>query len=122
MGRNGQGRFWCGFCKSIVELQTRGEDAWDERFHHIDDMHVKKGQRFEDWYPPDKDLPLGLLRSEMILNSKVSYPKRVCCCGGQCQRLPSPPPPSPPPPLLPLEGLTVHVTKSDSEESDYEMV
>ena len=62
IGRNWQNGFWCGFCKDIVKLSTRGLEAWDERFNHIDDMHFKQGQRIDDWYPMDKDLPKGKLK------------------------------------------------------------
>lgn len=48
IGRNGQSRFWCGFCRTIVELQKRGWDAWEERFDHID-AHFKKKQHIRDW-------------------------------------------------------------------------
>lgn len=69
IGRNGQSGFWCGFCKTIVKLEKRGLEAWDERFNHIDDEHFKQGRRIEDWYPPDKDIPKGSLRTENILDS-----------------------------------------------------
>ena len=69
IGRNGQSGFWCGFCKQIVKLEKRGLEAWDERFNHIDDMHFKNGQSSDDWYPLDKDIPKGLLKSENILDS-----------------------------------------------------
>ena len=45
-----------------MKLSTRGLDAWDERFNHIDDLHFKAGQRIEEWYPMDKDLPKGKLK------------------------------------------------------------
>ena len=61
VGRNFQNGFWCGFCKAIVRLQTKGLEAWDERFNHIDDAHFKKGQCIDDWYPMDRDLPKGRL-------------------------------------------------------------
>jgi hypothetical protein len=63
IGRNNQSNFWCGFCKEIIKLKKRGLDAWDERFNHIDDNHFKRGQSIEDWYPLDKDLPKGKLKS-----------------------------------------------------------
>ncbi|KAL8721150.1 MAG: hypothetical protein Q9225_002108 [Loekoesia sp. 1 TL-2023] len=60
IGRNGQSAFWCGFCKQIVELKTKGLEAWEERFSHIDNLHYKKGQTIYDWVPLDGDLPKGL--------------------------------------------------------------
>ena len=62
IGRNWQNGFWCGFCKAIVKLSTRGLEAWDERFNHIDDCHFKQGQNIDDWYPMDKDVPKGKLK------------------------------------------------------------
>lgn len=38
--------------------------AWDERFTHIDEEHFKKGERVEDWFPMDKELPKGILDEE----------------------------------------------------------
>ncbi|KUI61049.1 Zinc finger transcription factor ace1 [Cytospora mali] len=37
VGRNCETRFWCGFCKVVVEIQDGGRNAWTERFNHIDD-------------------------------------------------------------------------------------
>jgi len=37
VGRNCETRFWCGFCKAVVELEGRGGLAWTERFNHIDE-------------------------------------------------------------------------------------
>ena len=70
IGRNGQSGFWCGFCKRVVSLQSRGLEAWDERFDHIDDCHFKRGERIdESWYPLESDIPKGLLRNENVLDS-----------------------------------------------------
>ncbi|KAL1965978.1 hypothetical protein VTN77DRAFT_4918 [Rasamsonia byssochlamydoides] len=51
IGRNGQNQFWCGFCRKIIPLTTKGLDAWNERFDHIDMKHFKQGQRIGDWLP-----------------------------------------------------------------------
>ena len=67
IGRNGQSGFWCGFCQKIVKLEKKSLEAWDERFNHIDNMHFKKGQRIESWYPLDKDVPKGQLKNENVL-------------------------------------------------------
>ncbi|KAL6720676.1 hypothetical protein ACLMJK_002601 [Lecanora helva] len=61
VGRNGQRGFWCGFCQTVVSLKKRGLEAWDERFTHIDDEHFKKGERVDNWFPMDKELPKGIL-------------------------------------------------------------
>lgn len=72
IGRNGQCKFWCGFCQKIVNLQSRGLEAWDERFNHIDDSHFKQGRRIDEWYPLDKDVPKGLLRIDNVPDSVLS--------------------------------------------------
>ncbi|KAL1957986.1 hypothetical protein VTO42DRAFT_5198 [Malbranchea cinnamomea] len=51
IGRNGQARFWCGFCKKPIELENQGLKAWDERFDHIDG-HFKAGKDIAHWVPP----------------------------------------------------------------------
>ncbi|MCJ1288152.1 hypothetical protein MMC26_007507, partial [Xylographa opegraphella] len=111
IGRNGQGGFWCGFCKEVVKLHTRGLEAWDERFNHIND-HFKRELSIANWYPVDKDVPKGLLKtSNMHSNgglyatmhgsdSEQSDTDEVWGRMGPPQRRPPPPPP-PPPPLSP---------------------
>ncbi|KAL8911539.1 MAG: hypothetical protein Q9171_003303 [Xanthocarpia ochracea] len=61
IGRNGQGKFWCGFCQKIIELKKKGLEAWEERFGHIDDLHYKKGQTIYDWVPLDGHFSKGLM-------------------------------------------------------------
>ncbi|KAN0086814.1 hypothetical protein V8E54_000502 [Elaphomyces granulatus] len=57
IGRNNQYQFWCGFCRKIViPSKNRGLDAWNERFNHIDIEHFKRGERIEDWLPPEGHL------------------------------------------------------------------
>lgn len=57
VGRNGQCGFWCGFCKTVVQLEKTNTDAWDERFNHIDNEHFKKGDRVESWMPLAGEVP-----------------------------------------------------------------
>ncbi|KAL8860144.1 MAG: hypothetical protein Q9178_003408 [Gyalolechia marmorata] len=61
IGRNGQGKFWCGFCQKIIELKRKGLEAWEERFGHIDNLHYKKGQTIYDWVPLDGHFSKGLM-------------------------------------------------------------
>ena len=68
IGRNGQSGFWCGFCRKIVTLTTKGLEAWDERFDHIDRQHFNKEMTIDQWYPLDKDFPLG----EMLPSDSVN--------------------------------------------------
>lgn len=35
--------------------------AWDERFTHIDESHFRRGERVEDWWPMDGEVPKGVL-------------------------------------------------------------
>ncbi|KAI1344765.1 hypothetical protein F5Y15DRAFT_4285 [Xylariaceae sp. FL0016] len=37
LGRNCEARFWCGFCRKIIEIKQKGLQAWTERFNHIDE-------------------------------------------------------------------------------------
>ena len=107
IGRNGQGGFWCGFCKNIVKLDTRGLEAWDERFNHIDD-HFKQELNIANWYPVDKDIPKGLLKTSNIYSNGGLYTTmdgsdsehsdaEEAWKMGPRQRRPPPPPPPPPP-------------------------
>lgn len=68
IGRNGQSRFWCGFCLSTLELKKKGTDAWNERFDHIDDHFMGKvdgivvegkAQNIRDWVYVNSDKPRG---------------------------------------------------------------
>ncbi|KAF2750559.1 hypothetical protein M011DRAFT_464352 [Sporormia fimetaria CBS 119925] len=49
IGKNGQGAFWCGFCREVVRLGKCRNEAWDERFDHIDRHYNKEGRRVEEW-------------------------------------------------------------------------
>ena len=40
LGRNHQGQFWCCFCRAVVALRTRRNEAWDERFAHLEQHFV----------------------------------------------------------------------------------
>ncbi|KAI1459285.1 hypothetical protein F4805DRAFT_92883 [Annulohypoxylon moriforme] len=53
VGRNSEVRFWCGFCREIIEVKKDGIEAWTERFNHIDDhFHGRNNQEkkeIKDW-------------------------------------------------------------------------
>jgi len=72
IGRNGQSGFWCGFCRMIVTLKTKGLEAWDERFNHIDRQHFSKEETIDHWYPLDKDLPVGEILPSDSINTGLS--------------------------------------------------
>lgn len=61
VGRNCEGRFWCGFCERIVEIPRKGLGAWKERFNHIDDhIHGRIGhlpRDMDEWKCVDPDAP-----------------------------------------------------------------
>ena len=67
VGRNHQGRFWCGFCTKLVELNNKGVEAWTERFDHIDDYFMGRSgllrQSILDWVPIDSHKPKGEVES-----------------------------------------------------------
>ena len=42
----GQHNFWCGFCRQIALLSTRGVDAWKERLDHLQ-VHFDNGDSLE---------------------------------------------------------------------------
>ncbi|KAF7954293.1 hypothetical protein EAE96_005422 [Botrytis aclada] len=77
IGRNCQARFWCGFCKTLVDLKKKGLEAWTERFDHIDNhfigRHGLQKQSIQDWIPVDSDKPKGDVASPNPLSG--SSPK-----------------------------------------------
>jgi len=44
----GQHNFWCGFCRQIKKLSTRGVEAWNERLDHLK-VHFDNGDSLEGW-------------------------------------------------------------------------
>lgn len=55
VGRNGQDKFWCGFCIKLIKLESHGLDAWEERGDHLEE-HFRSGKRVVgSWVPLDKD-------------------------------------------------------------------
>ena len=63
IGSNGQGQFWCGFCRKIVKLQYIGLKAWDERFNHIGDHYSAQNLTVQDWLPPKGRYTKGEIES-----------------------------------------------------------
>ena len=49
IGKNCQETFWCGLCKDIIQLKTRRNAAWDERFDHIAHHLEKEKKSIEEW-------------------------------------------------------------------------
>ena len=102
-----------------MKLETRGLDAWDERFNHIDD-HFKHELSIANWYPVDKDTPKGLLKASNIHNNGGLYTtlddsdsertdaEEAWRMGPRRRR----PPPPPPPPLSPQPDPPLDVPSS----------
>lgn len=65
IGRGNQGRFWCGFCKKILDLHEQGVPGWDERFNHID-SHFKDGNSVDNWV----DAETSQTKEEMMTESR----------------------------------------------------
>lgn len=66
VGRDCESRFWCGFCKTIVETSGRGLKAGTERFNHIDDHYtgrIAPRMDISEWKSVDPDLPARGLTS-----------------------------------------------------------
>ncbi|WQF88672.1 Putative Zinc finger C2H2-type [Colletotrichum destructivum] len=68
VGRDGEPRFWCGFCVKIVDITQKGPNAWAERFDHIDDHYAGRNnlskKNHSDWIPVGPELPdVDLTRS-----------------------------------------------------------
>ncbi|RAL58562.1 hypothetical protein DID88_003338 [Monilinia fructigena] len=72
IGRNCQARFWCGFCKKLIDLKKKGHDAWAERFDHIDDHFMGRRelqkQGIQEWVPVDSDKPKDDITSPKSLD------------------------------------------------------
>ena len=49
IGKNCQGRFWCGFCKAVTGLKEKRNAAWDERFDHIAQHFEKERKNIDEW-------------------------------------------------------------------------
>ena len=54
VGRSCEARFWCGFCKHVVEIKEKGPPAWTARFNHIYDHYSKEKRLKDDWQSFDE--------------------------------------------------------------------
>lgn len=60
VGHDGDSRFWCGFCRRIIETNGRGLKNGTERFNHIDDHYSGRNaprMDISEWKSIDPDLP-----------------------------------------------------------------
>lgn len=56
VGRNCEERFWCGFCREIIEVRQKGLSAWTARFNHIDDHFTgrrRQKRAISEWQDVD---------------------------------------------------------------------
>lgn len=80
ISQNGQGQFWCGFCRRIVVLKgSLGMDAWKERFDHIDFEHInprdgREPVRMNSWLPVSGHITRGVLQRWAQRRSTVYGP------------------------------------------------
>ncbi len=65
IGKNCQGRFWCGFCKVVIELKERRNAAWDERFDHIAQHFEKERKNIDEWVCVEENKTKKELLKEM---------------------------------------------------------
>lgn len=49
IGKNCQGQYWCGFCREIKVLESKRNEAWDERFNHIAFHFEKEKISIDEW-------------------------------------------------------------------------
>jgi len=66
IGQLGEARFWCGFCRDVIELDTENlaaQDACNARYNHIDDHYYgRKGlvkRKASDWHFGDSEAAEG---------------------------------------------------------------
>jgi hypothetical protein len=64
--------FWCGFCPYVKKLRQKRNDAWDERFIHID-RHYEEGRKIETWLRC-KIIPLGPHDKASAYHRQVLHP------------------------------------------------
>ncbi|PVH76247.1 hypothetical protein DL98DRAFT_518127 [Cadophora sp. DSE1049] len=82
IGRNCQKRFWCGFCRGLVDLRRKGLDGWTERYDHIDDHFMGRNgrvkRRIETWMPVDMPFPEQAATQAMrIVEPTISPPAHI---------------------------------------------
>ncbi|EMD93883.1 hypothetical protein COCHEDRAFT_1020074 [Bipolaris maydis C5] len=102
IGKNCQGSFWCGFCKAIIELKTKLNAAWDERFDHIAE-HLEQDNNkksIEEWICVEQNKTKKELLEERMRNDDEDEERgknnEFASVGGEGDSdnpLPPPPPP-----------------------------
>lgn len=114
IGKNCQGSFWCGFCNDIIQLQTKRNEAWVERFTHIANHFEKRKRSIDDWICVESNKAKKDQLDDDEEETTVDE-------GGDEQRKSTPPPPTfvpqasssasmevgPPPPPPPFHPLSV---------------
>lgn len=49
LGREGNIRFWCGFCNQLISQDEGTHNAWELRFNHIGDHFDKDQKHIDSW-------------------------------------------------------------------------
>ncbi|CBX95699.1 hypothetical protein LEMA_P028510.1 [Plenodomus lingam JN3] len=79
MAKNGQERFWCGFCNAMIELQQKRNAAWNERFDHIVDHFDKEKRSIHDWICVEENKTKKELRESKTLKTWHSIHCKTYC-------------------------------------------
>lgn len=72
--REGDPRFWCGFCAEIIDTKKQGAEASKARFNHIDDHYQGRNglpvKKPEDWLRIDGESSArGSVRQGSLVSS-----------------------------------------------------
>lgn len=75
LGREGHGRFWCGFCNAIVAVDhsSGGKHPRELRFEHIGDHFDKEDRRISDYLCPQMQKRHGDLTKAEKSKAKDAY-------------------------------------------------
>lgn len=77
IGANNSIRFWCGFCKVLINLKSKDvEEAKSERFNHIDDHFMGRGDspkgHIKDWLPSN-DNPKAWMKPQQFTRQSSGH-------------------------------------------------
>ncbi|KAJ8112370.1 hypothetical protein OPT61_g5249 [Boeremia exigua] len=75
IGKNCQGQFWCGFCRKIRPLESKRNDAWDERFNHIAHHFEKEKKPIDDWLCAEENRTKKQLHEEVDRSDFADEPE-----------------------------------------------
>ncbi|KAK5127094.1 hypothetical protein LTR85_008454 [Meristemomyces frigidus] len=64
LGREGNIRFWCGFCNELVPQREGTHNAWEQRFNHIGDHFDKDHLHIDSWICIEENKQKGLISKD----------------------------------------------------------